>query len=462
MRTGSMHSRHWPVDPEAQPHGPGPTRRRSLVRPVSRLSSRGSAFALAGASQPFPVVHAVHILGLPSETFIRDSIIEAEALGWRPWIVTEAIAAASDVDWRTVVAPRSLPLVDRVAIWANRGERRDNLRARAARKYLAAVSRVPPGILHAHFGWTAVDCTVAAQTLDLPFVASFHGTDLTVDAEDPAWSSHYQAMLRRVDGVTVVSRFLENRLRRLGYKGDVDLVPSGVRLREFPFSGGPRHGTAPRLLMVGRLVACKGFDVGLETLAIARSRGVSATLRIVGDGILRQELEATARELGVRRAVEFLGARQHSEVRHELEQADIVVVPSRRLANGQEEGSSVVSKEAQAIGVPVVASNVGGIPETLPPELRPELVPPDQAELLATQLIEVWAQRNEWSARLRMQRDWITKEFAWEEIARRLSALYNRVAEQHPPRRATLARATRLSRRRMSERGSTLPHLRTE
>jgi colanic acid/amylovoran biosynthesis glycosyltransferase len=419
------------------------------VRPSSRPNARRLVLKLGHASQALPVVHAIHILGLPSETFIRDSITEAEALGWRPWLVTEAIAAASDAKTvaRTVVAPQRLPLVDRIAIRTGS----DNVRARAARKYLTAVSRVPPGILHAHFGWTAVDCTVAAETLGLPFLASFHGTDLTVDAEDAAWSSHYQAMLRRVDAVTVVSRFLETRLRSLGYEGDVALVPSGVRLMEFPFSGGPRHGAAPRLLMVGRLVACKGFDVGLEALAIARARGVSATLRVVGDGILREELEATARSLGVGRAVEFLGARQHYEVRRELEQADIVVVPSRRLANGQEEGSSVVSKEAQAIGVPVIGSKVGGIPETLPPDLRFELVPPDQPELLANQLIEVWAQRNEWPARLRMQREWIASEFAWGDIARRLSALYSRLAEEHPPRRAVLARVTRLSRRRLCE-----------
>lgn len=444
QRSGSRDAQKCQSGPEGE----------AVERRLCPLAAARSLSELQDVAHTVPVVHAIHVLGLLSETFIRDAIAEVEALGRRQWIVTEAIVGVhtESLVGRTVVAPQSLPLIDRVAVSASRSSKRDQARARAARKYLTAISRIPPGILHAHFGWTAVDCTLAARDLGLPFLASFHGTDLTVDAEDPAWRAHYEALLHRVDGVTVVSRFLERRVRTLGFTGDVHLIPSGVRLGQFPFSGGPRHGTTPRLLMVGRLIACKGFDVGIEALAIARGRGVLATMRVVGDGPMRHELERTARKLGVDGAVEFLGARKHSDVRDELERTDIVLVPSRRMPSGQEEGSSVVSKEAQAIGVPVVATEIGGIPETLPPDLRFELVPPDQPELLAARFIDIWHQREGWPARLQMQREWIASEFAWEDIARRLSNLYDHLIERRPPRRAMVARGFRLSRRGTSAR----------
>ena len=413
----------------------------------SERSCRRASGANSTRFKRVPVLHAVHAFGLPSETFIRDAIAEVEDLGWPSWIVTEANLAEDELvpTERMLVATKGLPLVDRVAIKAAESRTGEDVRRRAARKYLATLCKGPPGILHAHFGWTAVDCTLAARKLGLPFLVSFHGTDLTVSAGESQWKPHYAMMLRRADAVTVVSRFLENRLRELGYEGDIELVPSGVRLSEFAFSGGPRPSAAPRLLVVGRLIACKGVDVALEALASVRATGLGATLRVLGDGPLRAELETAAGALGLHGAVDFMGTRSHAEVRWELERSDFVVVPSRRMPNGQEEGSSVVSKEAQAIGVPVIATDVGGIPETLPPELRSELVPPDQPDMLAARLIDVWSQRDHWATRVQVQREWIASEFAWDEIAQRLSAIYERMIESRPPARSRLARSLRAS-----------------
>lgn len=395
------------------------------------------------------MLHAVHTLGLPSETFIRDAIAETDALGWTPWVVTEAIVGDSGSVplERIVTTPPTLPLVDKLAVRIPVVQTGDPLWARAARRYLAAFALAPPGILHAHFGWAGAHCSLAARKLGLPLIVSFHGTDLTVSPNDPVWREPYAKMLRQAASVTVVSRFLEGRLRGLGYGGPVDLIESGVRLENFPFSGGPRPGDAPRILFVGRLIACKGVDTLLEALARCRAQGVEATLRIVGDGPLRTDLELAARALGVERVAHFAGVRSHAEVRGELEESDIVVVPSREMPDGQAEGSSVVSKEAQAIGVPVVATDVGGIPETIAPEFRRELVPPDRPELLAARIMDVWQEREEWPDRMRKQRDWVDSEFSWARIALRLSAIYERLLAEHPPTGPTLARRLRTPRR---------------
>jgi glycosyltransferase involved in cell wall biosynthesis len=392
-----------------------------------------------------PVLHAVHRFGLPSETFIRDAILELNRVGWTQWVVTNAVEDERGAvpAARIVVPPATRPLVDRVGRRLTAGQGRDPVRETTAGYYLAALSRMPSGLLHAHFGWTAADCVLAARKLSLPFLVSFHGTDLTVLARDPAWMRYYAALLARADGVTVVSRFLEARLRGLGYEGRIDLIPSGVRLSAFPLREARRPGDAPSLLFVGRVVPGKGVDVLLAALRRVRDGGLSATLRVIGDGPLRADLEAAARSQGIADAVWFLGSRSHAEVRDELTRADIVVVPSQVMPGGLEEGSSVVSKEAQAIGVPVVATSVGGIPETLPPELRHDLVASGGDEALANGIVHSWDTREHWPERIRLQRDWIAAEFAWENVARKLSGVYERVLTQRPPVNARLARALR-------------------
>ncbi|MGH2874413.1 MAG: glycosyltransferase family 4 protein [Solirubrobacteraceae bacterium] len=405
-----------------------------------------------------PVLHAVHIFGLPSETFIRDAIAGTAALGWQPWVLAEAARGECDgLDPdRLLLTPAQLPVVDKLAVRLHGGS--DEARARAARGYLAAASKAPPGILHAHFGWTATGCLLAARKLDLPLIVSFHGTDLTGQLSQPEWRGAYKALLARADRVTVVSRFLEERLREFGYDRPIEQIRSGVRMERFPYQGPPRPrrppraGSAaggPRILFVGRLIAVKGVDVLVDAVARVRSagpQGAQATLRIVGDGPLRGELEALASRAGVENAVAFAGMRRHDEVRAELERADIVVVPSRTLPAGQSEGSNVVSKEAQAVGVPVVAADAGGVPETLPPALRHELVPPNRPDLLAARILELWAAREQWPARSRLQREWVQSEFAWDVIARRLSELYDRVLAEHPPGRRSLQRRLRAGR----------------
>lgn len=430
----------------ADPHGDlvEPGTRRGAGMPRLQETTHEPA-----QPQRVPVLHAVQTVGLPSETFIRDAIAELEALGWTPWLVTEASAGPADAvpPERIVTTPRMLPLVDRVAVRMPVPRTRDRSWVRYSHKYLAAFANAPAGVVHAHFGWTGTYCSLAARTLRLPLLVSFHGSDLTVSANEPVWREPYEVMLAQANHVTVVSHFLERKLRRIGYEGPATILPAGVRLENFPFSGPARRTDELRILFVGRLIACKGVDTLIDALARVRAEGVEATLRVVGDGPLRTELEANMRANGLTAAVRFLGALSHDEVRRELQHSNIVAVPSRKMPHGQEEGSPVVSKEAQAIGVPVVATDVGGIPETFPPEFRSELVPPDRPEALAQRIAQMWSEYEQWPARSQKHREWVESEFAWDKLAQRLSAIYDRLVLERPPSRASLARWVRSSRR---------------
>ncbi len=98
------------------------------------------------------------------------------------------------------------------------------------------------------------------------------------------------------------------------------------------------------------------------------------------------------------------------------------------MPDGQAEGSPVVTKEAQAVGVPVVATDTGGIAETVPPEHRDDLVPSDDPPALADAVSRLLAHADARRDRAQRARAWVEEQFDATALARRTVALYHRLA----------------------------------
>jgi glycosyltransferase involved in cell wall biosynthesis len=133
-----------------------------------------------------------------------------------------------------------------------------------------------------------------------------------------------------------------------------------------------------------RLVAVKGHRFLLQAWRILENRGVTGELWLAGEGELRQELEALADSLGLRRSVKFLGVLSHRELLSLYRESavSVVVVPSIDMGNGYHEGIPVALIEAMSYGVPVVATRTGGTEELVLPETG-LLVPPEDPGALA-------------------------------------------------------------------------------
>ncbi len=124
---------------------------------------------------------------------------------------------------------------------------------------------------------------------------------------------------------------------------------------------------------MGQLIAHKGVDVAVRALA---ELPADVVLWLVGDGEQRAELEQLCRELGVADRVHFLGMQQF--VQPFMQAADVLVCPSR-----WREAAGLVNLEAQACGLPVVASAIGGIPEYVEDGCSGMLFPPEDHQRLA-------------------------------------------------------------------------------
>lgn len=380
------------------------------------------------------VAHVVRRYGLVSQTFVADAVADLDRLGWHGWVFARSVENRSlypfPPEERILLGSRP-PLGRRVA---QRALMRSGAQRRAA-WWDESIAVVRPDLVHAHFGWAGVDALPAARHAGLPLVVTFHGTDLTAHPQTPRGRREYPDLLAHLDQAIVVSRFLEERLRAIGYDGPLEVVPTGVRLDQRPVRREPGAGAAPRLLFVGRQVPVKGLDVLLRALPGLCSQEPQLVLEVIGDGAESARNETLARELGIARHVNFRGSEPREQVATALERADLVVVPSRTTADGAAEGAGLVPKEAMAAGVPVVASDSGGLPETIPPGYRHELVPAGDHEALAARIAYVLERRESWPLRARAGREWVESQFDQVHVARRTAAIYAELLDRAGERR---------------------------
>ncbi len=158
------------------------------------------------------------------------------------------------------------------------------------------------------------------------------------------------------------------------------VIPNGVPLERFTLPRAPVRG---RILMVGRLAPPKRPDLAVRALAGVRAKVPQAELHVVGDGPLRPDAERLAAELGVGEAVRFLGYRE--DVPELLAEAECALLAS------DYEGCPLAIVEAMAAGVPVAATEAGGVAELVEPGRTGALGAHGNAEALAAALENVLA-----------------------------------------------------------------------
>jgi glycosyltransferase involved in cell wall biosynthesis len=239
---------------------------------------------------------------------------------------------------------------------------------RSPAPFLKLLGARRPALLHAHFGIEGAQALPLARRLGLPLITTFHGFDATLSTaallSSPAWA--YYPLFRRqlaANGAMFLcaSGFIRGRLLALGFPPERTRIHYiGVDCRRIL----PRDPGEERqiILHVARLVQVKGT---LHLLRAFARLGGEAELVIIGDGPLRRSLSAEAVALGIQARVRFLGALPQAEVLAWMRKAAMLVLPSVRTGTGRIEGLGMVSLEAAATAVPVIGSDIGGIPEAV-------------------------------------------------------------------------------------------------
>jgi glycosyltransferase involved in cell wall biosynthesis len=236
-----------------------------------------------------------------------------------------------------------------------------------------ALGGVKVSAVHGYFAHVPTEVAAkAARALGVPYGFSVHA----VDARKVSRSG----LADRARGAACViacNPDVAGDLRRVG--APVQLMPHGVDLERFRPTP-PPPAEVLTVLAVGRLVPKKGFPVLID----AASRLLAPyTLRIVGDGAERANLEAIIAEYDLGDRVTLVGPRTHEQLPAEYAAAHIVVVPSITDEKGDRDGLPNVVLEAMSSGRPVVASDVGAVSSAVVDGRTGVLVPPGDAHALA-------------------------------------------------------------------------------
>lgn len=220
------------------------------------------------------------------------------------------------------------------------------------------------------------------------------------------------------DLVVGISTALTNRAKALGAKETLT-VPNGV---DFAHLGKvPRGEKHPhRIATVARLSPEKGLPYLLEAFVHVRERFADAELVIVGGGALEAELKALSEQLGIAAQTRFLGAKPNLEAMTEVAKAGIFVLPSLG------EGLGIVLLEAQALDVPVVGTNVGGIPDVINHDRTGLLVPAKDAHAIADAVIRLFSEP-ETGRRLATEASAGLARFDWNAIVDAYAVIYHRL-----------------------------------
>lgn len=234
-------------------------------------------------------------------------------------------------------------------------------------KLLSVLRETRARLLHIYFGHIAVHLLPLIRAWKHPSIVSFHGADVMVDMNKPAYREATSRMLDAITLVLVRSESLRRALIDLGCAPNkIEVQRTGIPLQEFPFRERvfPKSGDW-RLVQAGRLIEKKGLPVTLRAFEIFVRQYPNATLTIAGEGPLLRELEMLARELKIAARVSFSGFVSQEQLRKIYYRSHIFLHPSQVGRDGNQEGIPNSMLEAMATGLPVFATEHGGIPEAI-------------------------------------------------------------------------------------------------
>ncbi len=223
-------------------------------------------------------------------------------------------------------------------------------------------------LLHVHYAIPhATSAYLANQILKesgegIPVITTLHGTDITIVGSDPSYTPVVTFSINKSDGVTAVSDYLRDETcKRFDIKKKIEVIPNFIDLVRFRKSEKSHFKKAlcPNgekvLVHVSNFREVKRVSDTVEIFNRVLQSGIKAHLLLIGDGPDRPKVESKCRELKICDKVRFLGKQE--KIEDILSIADLFLIPSGSETFG------LAALEAMSCSVPVISSNIGGLPE---------------------------------------------------------------------------------------------------
>jgi glycosyltransferase involved in cell wall biosynthesis len=343
--------------------------RIKVLRIIGRLNVGGPAIHVVNLCAGLSQTRYEQLLVVGSESPAEGSMLDyALSRGVQPYVIPEIVTAFS-------LTPGD---------------------AKALVKLYALIRRERPHIVHTHTAKAGFLGRIAARLVGVPVVVhTFHGHVLHGyygPAKNWLLRRMEQSLARFTDRLVTVSEQVKSHL--VGYAiaeaEKITVIPLGFDLEPF-LNSHTQQGEFRREMalsdgiklvgIVGRIFPIKNHRLFLQSAARIVAQEPAVRFVIVGDGVLRSAVEQQARELGIADSVLFTGWRR--DLPGIYSDLDILVLSS------DNEGTPVSAIEAMVSSCPVVATRVGGLPDLIEDHKTGRLVPPRDAEALASAVLDL-------------------------------------------------------------------------
>lgn len=293
----------------------------------------------------------------------------------------------------------------------------------------------PYDIVHCQFGtqgfrgmWFRI-----ANSPQAKLITIFRGHDISRFVQERG-ETIYQRLFQHGDFFLANCEFFRQKAIRLGCDPDqISVHFSGLDVSKFAFKP-PRLGNNDRIRVVttGRLVEKKGIEYVIRAVAKLTAQYPNLEYHIIGDGALRSDFEHLIQTLKVSHAVKILGWKNEREIIEILEQSHIFVAPSVTAEDGDQDAPINVLKEAMAMGLPVVSTYHGGIPELVEEGVSGLLVPERDVEALVEKLGHLMQHPDRWAEMGHAGRTCVETHFDLDKLNDRLVDLYQELLQPSP------------------------------
>ncbi len=259
-------------------------------------------------------------------------------------------------------------------------------------------------------------------------ITIFRGSDISKYLQK--WGDNvYDQLFAEGDFFLTNCEFFRKRAIKLGCEEDKILIlGSGIDCSKFAFN--PRHFPEDgkvKIATTGRLVEKKGIEYGIRAIAALAKTYPNIEYNIIGDGDLRNYFQQLIAKLNVTHLVNLVGWKQQEELIKILDHSHILIAPSVTAADGNQDAPVNTLKEAMAMGLPVIGTLHGGIPELIEDGISGFLVPERDSDAIADKLCYLIEHPQIWSDMGKAGRDRVEAKYDMNKLNNQLVEIYQSV-----------------------------------
>ncbi|MEM9483575.1 MAG: glycosyltransferase [Cyanobacteria bacterium P01_F01_bin.116] len=292
-------------------------------------------------------------------------------------------------------------------------------------------------IIHCQFGTQSYRGMAFKQLLSPTpkLLVMFRGFDISYYVKQNG-STVYKRPFQYTDYCLANCNFFRQRVIDLGWPADkiavhfsgLDVGKFRLRLRQ------PDPTNNIHIATTGRLVEKKGIEYAIRAVAQVARQYPKLTYSIIGDGPLRERLQAVIHELNAQAYIHLVGWKNEAEIIQILDQCHLFIAPSVTAKDGNQDAPINVLKEAMAMGLPVISTDHGGIPELVEDGLSGHLVPERDVDSLVNKLNDLLTHPEQWPAMGQAGRAFVERHYDLHRlndllVQRYEALLSNRIAE---------------------------------